>query len=285
MQKRSTLASLLLLSIIGLLMAACVPISPNPVESEQPLTGTADAITTRESETITQNADATIPDYEGPVTEIAIRRLPDEQDIVAFTEARDAFVALLTAEPGVGTDREFQAIIDGTTFGPPDAPVFTGMTQYENLAAFAAASEKLGSSAEAATFFATFEPQLFTALRPKNPDDSYDLATIVNEPGQILEIAARDFSQYENFDAADYEARLSVFLEALSEQPGFVAEYQWISVLDPTIVIGMTVYESVDAFSAIAQDQEFMGQMMPFISDYPPFASYIHVDARATVAE
>lgn len=218
--------------------------------------------------------------YTGAVTEIAIRRLNEGQDLEAFAAAREAFVAALTAEPGVGVDREFAAILDGSTFAPPTATIFTGMTQYENLDAFAAAGQRLGQGAEAAAFFSTFEPLLFTALRPKHAENSYDLAQIMPEAGQILQVAARDLSMYENFDSEDYETRLSAFLDALSQQPGFVAEYQWVSVLDPNIVVGMTVYESVDAFAAIAQDAEFVGQMMPFISDYPPFTGYIHVDAR-----
>ena len=66
--------------------------------------------------------------YNGPVTEIAIRLLSETQDPAEFSAARDAFVALLTSQPGVGTDREFAAVIDGATFGPPARPVFTGMT-------------------------------------------------------------------------------------------------------------------------------------------------------------
>lgn len=220
--------------------------------------------------------------YAGPVTEIAIRRLNEGQDVAGFAAARDAFVATLTAEPGVGMDREYEAILDGATFAPPAGPVFTGMTQYDSLDAFAAAGQKLGASPEAGAFFSTFEPLLFTALRPKDPADSYDLTEILSEPGQILEIAARDLSMYEQFNRDDYDARLADFLDVLSQQPGFVAEYQWVSVLDPNLVVGMTVYESLDAFAAIAQDQEFVGQIMPFINDYPPFTGYIHSDARGT---
>ena len=253
----------LLVAVAALALSACIA----PLEGM----GGADVQETGPDE------DAT---YDGPVTEIAIRRVNDGQDPVAFAAARDAFVALLTQEPGVGTDREFAAILDGATFAPPEATVFTGMTQYENLAAFAAAGEKLGSSPEAAAFFSTFEPILFTALRPKDPADSYDLAQILTEPGQILEVAARDLSMYENFDSADYETRLDAFLDALSQQPGFVAEYQWVSALDPNIVVGMTVYESADALAAIAQDQEFMAQMMPFAGSYPAFVGYYHMDAR-----
>ncbi len=56
-----------------------------------------------------------------------------------------------------------------------------------------------------------------------------------------------------------------------------MAEYQWVSALDPNIVVGMTVYESVDAFAAIAQDQEFVGRtdavhqrLSAFDQLYPP---------------
>lgn len=210
------------------------------------------------------------------------RRLNDGQDLAEFAAAREAFLAALTAQPGVGTDREFEAIIDGATFGPPAVPVFTGMTQYENLETFQAAGAALGNSTEAGAFFGTFEPLAFTALGPKYPADSYDLARIAAEPGQILEVAVRNLAQYENFDVQDYESRLGVFLDALSQQPGFVAEYQWVSVLDPNLAVGMTVYDSVDAFAAIAQDQEFVAQMMPFVNDYPPFTGFVHLDARRT---
>lgn len=258
----------LFLAAAMLVFSGCTPVVP-PVADDETLSGAEGSSSTPDGVA-----------YEGPVTEIAIRRLNDGQDLADFAAVRDAFVAVLTAEPGVNTDREFMAFLDGTTFAPPAVPVFTGMTQYANLDAFAAAGQKLGSSPEAGAFFSTFEPQLFTALRPKDPADSYDLSEILSEPGQILEVAARDLSMYENFDRDDYETRLAAFLNALSQQPGFVAEYQWVSVLDPNIVVGMTVYENVDAFGAIAQDQEFVGQMMPFINDYPPYTGYIHTDAR-----
>ena len=261
--KQTGLFFILTLTILAL--SACVALLP------------PDTVDEAAAEETMTDAGAT---YDGPVIEVAIRRVNDGQDPAEFAAARDAFVALLTQEPGVGTDREFAAILDGATFAPPEAAVFTGMTQYENLAAFAAAGEKLGSSPEAAAFFSTFEPQLFTVLRPKDPTAGYDLAAILTEPGQILEVAARDLSTYENFDSADYETRLNAFLDALSQQPGFVAEYQWVSVLDPNIVVGMTVYESAEALAAIAQDQEFVAQMMPFAGSYPTFTGYFHMDAR-----
>ncbi|MCA9971269.1 MAG: hypothetical protein KC425_13680, partial [Anaerolineales bacterium] len=105
--------------------------------------------------------------YSGPVTELAIRILNDGQGVAAFAAARDAFITQLKAQPGVAADREFVALVDGATFAPPAGPVYTGMTEYANMAAFAAAGEALGSSAAAGAFFGTFTPAAFTALRPK----------------------------------------------------------------------------------------------------------------------
>lgn len=228
--------------------------------------------------------DADMPDYDGVVSELAIRRLNEGQDVAAFAEARDAFVALLQAEPGVSTDREFAPFIDFGTFAPPEPPVFIGMTEYENMEAFAAAGAALGETAEAGAFFSTFMPEVFTALRPLNAEDRYDLATIATEPGQVFEVAARDLSMYEAFDQADYEATRDAFLELLSEQDGFVAEFQWVSLLDPNIVVGMTVYESAEAFQAIATSEFAESpENTTFIGTYPPMVGYASFDARAAM--
>lgn len=258
---------------LALLGAACSADSSDPA----PTTATSTADT---STTVAATVDDSNPaDYDGPVTELAIRLVNGNVELVAFATARDTFVEALTIQPGVRTDREFKAFVDGTTFGPVTSPVFTGMTEYEDMAAFAAASTALGGSAEAGAFFATFEPAVFTALRPRNPGDRYPLADLASEPGQVLEIAVRDLSAYQDFDATDYEAKLKPFLETLSQQRGFVAEYQWVSVLDPNLVVGMTVYESAEAFSALALSEELSSIALPLLSDYPPQTSYIHTDA------
>lgn len=221
------------------------------------------------------------PAESGPVTELAIRRLNPEQDVDEFAQARDAFVALLTEQPGVGTDREFASFLDFSTFAPPSPPVFIGMTEYESLAAFAAAGEALGAAPETGAFFATFSPVVFTGLQPLNPDDAYPLAELAAQPGQVLEIAVRDLGAYDSFDAADYGATRDAFLALLAQQEGFVAEYQWVSVLDPNIVVGMTVYESVEAFQAIATSPFAQSpENGAFVGGYPPMAGFISSDAR-----
>lgn len=216
--------------------------------------------------------------YAGPLTEIALRGVT--ASLADFEAARDAFVAALTRQPGVGTDREFVAVLDGTTFTPPETPVYVGMTQYDDAAAFAAASAALGAGDLAGAFFGTFTPIVFTALRPLDPADAYDLAALATGPGQVLEIAVRDLSRYEGFDLEDYDARRLAFLEVLTSAPGVVAEYQWASVLDPNLMVGMTVYESLDAVQTVAGDADVLAAAMPFLERYPTVAGYLVEDAR-----
>jgi hypothetical protein len=216
--------------------------------------------------------------YDGPVTELAIRSVTAPLDV--FTSAREAFLTALVEQPGVTVDREFVAILDGTTFQAPETPVYVGMTQYATPAAFAAAGQALGSSPEAATFFGSFSPLAFTALRPLDATDAYDLATLADRPGQLLEIAVRDLSTYADFDAGDYDALRLTFLSELTSRPGVVAEYQWVSVLDPNLVVGMTVYESAEAFEAVVGDETLLAAAMPFLESYPTVTGMIVVDAR-----
>ncbi|MCB9603054.1 MAG: antibiotic biosynthesis monooxygenase [Sandaracinus sp.] len=212
-----------------------------------------------------------------PVIELAVRRLDDGQDIAEFEAARDAFVARLRERDGVEVDRELRAFFDFGSQAAPTAPVFVGMTQYATSEAFGAAGEALGSSPEAAAFFATFTPEAFTALRPLDAAQPVDLAAIADQPGQVLEIAVRDLSAYEGFDQAAYEAARDGFLALLRDQPGFVAEYQWVSVLDPNTVVGMTVYESQEAFFGVLGNERFVDDpaTAAFLFGYPPATAYV----------
>lgn len=216
------------------------------------------------------------------VVELAVRALNEGQDVSAFEDARDAFIDRLRAQPGVQVDREFAAFFDFGAQAPPVAPVFIGMTQYASAEAFAAAGEALGGSPEAGAFFATFTPEAFTALRPLDATSPVALAEIADAPGQVLEVAVRDLSLYENFVAEDYAASRDAFLSLLREQPGFVAEYQWVSILDPNIVVGMTVYESQEAFFGVLGNEDFVNDTATgtFLFGYPPSAAYVSTVVR-----
>lgn len=212
------------------------------------------------------------PEAAQAVVEIAIRRVKDADQLEAFTSARDAFVGQLKAQPGVGTDREFKSFFDYSINKPPVEPVYIGMTQYASAEAYGKAGQALGASAEAGAFFPLFNPQLFTILVPLDPEEKVDLASIANEEGQVLEVAVRDLSKFENFDQDDYEAKRDAFLEALSQQEGFVAEHQWLSAKDPNIAVGMTVYASQEAFTSVSQNKEFgtSEAVTNMMGTYPP---------------
>ena len=214
--------------------------------------------------------DNTTADKTDDVVEIAIRQVKTGQ-LITFEQARTNFINLLTIQEGVSNDREYASFFHFNPAQDTSRPVYIGMTQYEDLETFVDVGTNLGTSPEAGAFFSTFEPLLFTAMKPKVAGTVVDLSTLVSS-GQILEIAARDLSQYPSFDQADYEAKLQAFLDVLGQQSGRVAEYQWVSVLDPNIVVGMTVYESQAAFFTIASDPDFNSNpaVGAFFATYPP---------------
>ena len=237
-----------------------------------------------DTDTVDDNVDDTdtVDDTVDDVLEIAIRRLNEGQDVAEFEAARDAFVERLKAQPGVGTDREFGAFLDFSTFAEPSPAVFTGMTQYDSLDAFQDAGAALGESAEAGAFFSTFTPAAFTVLQPLGGYGPLDLATMAADADDVLEIAVRDLSAYEDFDATAYADARDAFLGVLTAQPGVVREYQWVSVLDPNVVVGMTVYEDTAAFQNVATDPAVAGsgEAAAFLGAYPPIAGFAHAVVR-----
>lgn len=153
------------------------------------------------------------------------------------------------------------------------------MTQYESLKAFKAAGAKLGPAPEAGAFFKTFKPLAFTVLKPLDPATPVDLAKMV-KPGQVLELAVRDLSRYEKFDAAAYGKARDAFLALLARQPGVVAEYQWVSALEPNLVVGMTVYESAEAFQRIATGPVMGAPETKAFFAWPPTTGFVHAVVR-----
>ena len=212
----------------------------------------------------------TVIDSTDDVVEIAIRLVKAGQTS-AFTTARTNFINVLTKEPGVFNDREYKSFLHYNPAQDTSREVFVGMTQYENLEAFQTASQKLGISAEATAFFNTFDALTYTVLKPSKSGTAVDLTGVASS-GQVLEIAVRDLSKYTNFNKADYEAKRDAFLTELAKQPARVAEYQWVSALDPNIVIGMTVYTNQQAFYQLANDPTFINNpaVGAFLGTYPP---------------
>jgi hypothetical protein len=154
---------------------------------------------------------------------------------------------------------------------PSTDPIAVGMTEYESKEVYDGIAADLMNSTEAAEYFGTFTSVSFLTLNPLEDDVDPNLSSICNEPGQILEVAVRDISNYT--DMADYEAKRDAFLSLLSQQNGFVREYQWIST-DGTHAVGMTVYTDQNAFFALSANTTFTedAAYTNFLGAYPPIA-------------
>ncbi len=212
-------------------------------------------------------------DQTDDVFELAIRRVNPGQDIAQFEAARDAFVAKLMQQEGTSNDREMQPVFDLLGSGLPLDSLYIGMTQYKDLNTYNSLGQTAFTWPEAGAFISAFSPIVFEALQPLESYKPINLAEVApNGSGQIWEIAVRDLNAYTNLNQADYEAKRDAFINLLSQQPGFVREIQWKSVLNSNIVVGMTVYESQAAALAINSDTSFVTNpaVTDFIFNYPP---------------
>ncbi len=221
--------------------------------------------------------EAAAPNKTDDVLELAIRKVKVGQES-NFLTARANFINLLTAQNGTSNDREY------AMFFPYDAnidlnenQVFVGMTQYEDLNTYNAIGNAIGNSPEAAAFFSTFDPLVFTVLKPLEAGTEVDASKLASS-GQILEIAVRDLSIYSNFNKSDYETKRDAFLAALAQRPERVAEYQWVSATNSNIVVGMTVYKSQADYLNLISDTGFVTSqvVLDFAGNYPAHSGGIH---------
>ncbi|MEL6252705.1 MAG: T9SS type A sorting domain-containing protein [Bacteroidota bacterium] len=202
---------------------------------------------------------------------LPIRKVKPGQDLEDFKAKRDAYVALLEAENGTLTDREFQPFFEFTGSGLALDSVFVGLTSFTDFQTFQAIGNAT-SGQVANDFFATFDFISFQVLQPLDPNETVDLADFANlGTGQVWEVAVRDLSQYANFDQADYESKRDAYLAVLAAQDNFVREVQWQSLSDSNIVVGMTVYKDAQSYAAVNADTTFINEYLAtgFLQNYP----------------
>ena len=216
------------------------------------------------------------PDTTDDVAALVIRRIKPDVTEAEFAAARDAYVAVLESQPGIGTDREFEAIVDFSTFAAPDPAVWIGLTQGDSLAEFGTAADTAGATPEAAAFFASFDLVSFGLLTPLEPGTPVDIGAEMITGDEILEVAVRDFSTYDAFDLAAYEEARDAFLPMLGAMDGVLAEYQWVSPADPNLAVGMTIYRDQATYFAVASDPVLTSsdEYAAFVFGYPFSAGY-----------
>lgn len=202
---------------------------------------------------------------------LPIRKVKPAQNIEEFIEKRDAYVALLEAQEGTLTDREFQPFFEFTNSGLAVDSVFVGLTSFSDFQTF----QEIGTATSgeiANNFFETFDFITFQVLQPLDPTETVDLEDFANlGTGQVWEVAVRDLSQYGDFDQADYEQKRDDYLAVLAAQNNFVREVQWQSISDPNVVVGMTVYKDAQSYAAVNADQDFIDAYLAtgFLQNYP----------------
>ena len=276
---------------LGLLLAACgdsdddasadTTAAPAETTAAPPETTEAPPETTAAPDTTTAPQTTAAPDTTeaptepqgGEVAALVVRRVAGDVD--TFASTRDAYVADLEAQDGIVADREFQPFLSFLTFAAPEPPVFIGLTEGASLGEFSAAAEAVDDDLEAA-YFPTFEIEVFDLLTPLDPDTPVEIADIAVGPGQVLEVAWRDLSAYDDFDADAYATARDAYLAELSSFDGWVAKYQWVSATGSNLAVGMTVYESAEAFQAIATDADFTASDVynGFVGAYPIAGGY-----------
>ena len=214
---------------------------------------------------------------DGPIMDLVVRTVPDE---AAWWEAFGGLYGLLAEESGVQPSQEFKSIFSAAPVDPATGEgvqqVYFGLGQVDSLAVYnEMISRYMAEMPPAMTeYFATNETILNIQVQPFRDTPLLDVANMV-QPGQVLEIAIRDVSGYESFEA--FDTLRKPFVEMLLAQPGVLQEFEYRSV-DGRYYVGMTLYESAEAFQAIMSNPDVVAapEIAAFMS-YPPLISQIGV--------
>ena len=184
------------------------------------------------------------------ITEIAVRQVKSGK-LDTFTKRRAKFVSTLKKQPGIVADREFASFY--ALPEPDESDVFIGMTTYESTSAQAKIQRTPSILFRFLPFMMTMSLKAYVYVQPiEGP--TFNLKTLAAKPGQVLEVAVR---RVDKAKLADFNDARQKFVARLSEQQGALESYEFNVVKGNKIeglTIGMTVYESQEAFQRISQE-------------------------------
>lgn len=212
---------------------------------------------------ISAQDESAMPDVEGTVFDISVYRILDVDN---FTTLSAGLTTILNGMEGVIASQTYNTffaipdIEDGETYA-------VRITEWASLASYTAMDD-LAEDETFGAYLATVETIQNVIVQPfvKGEDlHVNDLAA----PGQVLEMAFRDISAYD--DPVDFLRTIRGFTHQLTALDGVVREYEWLSV-DGQYFVGMTQYESIDAFMAASQDETLLTSPITaaVFSQYPP---------------
>lgn len=203
---------------------------------------------------------------EQAVYEIAVRMVKDGQKD-AFLAERRKFVGLLKSRPGVSNDREFQSF-----YALPRADereVFIGMTEYASAETLGAVQEDIYSAF--LPFAATMDLKAYVFVQPTE-GGPFHLGSLAGGPGQVLELAVRRVKVGQE---AAFESARQQFVRWLNGRPGVLGswEFQVVGGQDTErLAVGMSVYESQEAFQAIAGQVQSLPEAGTYFATFEPVA-------------
>lgn len=201
-----------------------------------------------------------------PVYEVAVRIVKEGQ-AEAFAVERSKFITQLKAQSGVSSDREFQSFYAMPK--PDERPVFIGMTQYDSPEVLHTVQEKMYPAF--GSFATTMDLKAYVFVQPIEGKD-FDLSTLATGPGQVLELAVRKVK--EGREEA-FQTSRKQFVSWLDQQEGVLGSWEFEVINGQNIeglTVGMSVYESQEAFQAIAAKAQNLAEAGAYFSTFEPVA-------------
>ena len=124
----------------------------------------------------------------GPMLEIALRRV--HSDKLEMFKWRSEFVAMLSAQPGPLIEREWRSVL--SIPANTGAGTWTGMTWWENQQRWQDMANVIFPTPIAANWLKTLD---MTLVFVKPLDSKFDLHTLAQSGGQVLELGVLAFSR------------------------------------------------------------------------------------------
>ncbi len=207
-----------------------------------------------------------LAEKEAPVFEIAVRQVKEGMK-ADFVSKRAAFITTLKEQKGVSNDREFLSFY--ALPEPDKREVFIGMTQYATGKTVGKVQGKV--MGKFLKFAKTMDLKAYVFVQPTEGED-FNLGGLAVVPGQVLELAVRRVKPGQE---AAFQSSRKAFVEWLDQQEGVEGswEFQVVGGKDTDrLTVGMSVYESQEAFQAIAQKAQSLPEAGTYFATFDPVA-------------
>lgn len=211
-------------------------------------------------------------DPSAAVMDIAVREVVDQSK---FSQYLPKLVELTAKQSGYVTNREFLSFYALAPDPMPKNPVRMGLTQWKSVDSYTAAAGAIVADPVFTSYFPSVKGYASVLVKPYAGGQNVDVANIIGA-GQVLEVAIRDLSKIS--DRSAFFAAKDGFVKILTSAKGVVREYEWVSAAPGMdYYVGMTVYESQAAFTAVSSDPKITAspEAAKYFMNYPPQVAQI----------